>query len=71
MVLDNIIRGSNIRKHVVIYNCKHKIIGYANDIAIIARSKKELESIFGLLETNLRKMISPKLAMLKLVCIKV
>lgn len=50
LVLENILRESNMRTHGMIYHGKHQCIAYADDIVLLTRSKEELQKIFTRLE---------------------
>lgn len=49
-LIENILREINVRIDGIVYYSKHQIIAYTDKIAIITKSKRELERLFGLLE---------------------
>lgn len=53
-VLEGILRESKLHSNGMIYHCRHQVIAYADDVTLIARSRKELEVVFGKLETTAR-----------------
>lgn len=51
-VLEGILRESRLQTKGMIYQCRHQILAYADDVTLITRSKRDLEVVFGKLETT-------------------
>lgn len=52
LVLENILRESKIETGGIIYYTRQQIIAYADDLTIVARTKKELQKVFIKLEAK-------------------
>jgi hypothetical protein len=50
IVLEVVFRDSEIHTQGIVYHRKQQVIAYVDDVALITRSKKELEKAFGKLE---------------------
>ena len=55
LVLEAAFRDTGIPTEGIVYQRKQQIIAYADDIALITRSKRELESVFSKLERATRR----------------
>lgn len=55
LVLEAIMRGSGLQTAAVLFHSKHQLIAYADDVAILTRSRQELEKTFRKFEEEARK----------------
>lgn len=56
LVLEYIMREANINRTGLIYHKRHQCLAFADDIAIVSRSKKELREVLIRLEQSAEKM---------------